>query len=229
MQETDAIKDYAAQKEKTLRVFIGIAGFALPLVLYASLFITNQFTGVLPSISHYFFTRANPLFCLILGYVAITLIIYKGYDQTDDIVSTIAGIAALIVIIIPAENLYMLNKGIYKNLTVTSIPESPVRPIVHFVAAGIFLICLSIMAAFQFTQTKKINGIPAQPITNDKRMRNMFYRISAIVMIICIVLIALGANGIIFSAEYYTSHQLTFWFESLAVWAFALSWLVKGL
>lgn len=229
MQEITTIKDYAAQKEKTLRVFIGVAGFALPLVLYAVLFITENFTSVLPSISHYFFTRANPFFSLILGYVAITLIIYKGYDQTDDIISTIAGIAALFVIVFPAANLHTLEFGAYKNYAVTELPNSYWRPIVHFIAAGVFLLCLAIMAAFQFTKTNKLNGVSVQPMSADKKMRNTFYRISASVIVVSILLIVLGSNGILISTSYYTSYQLTFWLESIAVWAFALSWLVKGM
>ena len=217
------------EKEKILRVFIGLAGLALPLVLYATLFITDHFIGTLPSISHYFFTKANPFFSLILGYVAITLIIYKGYDQTDDTISLIAGIAALVVIIFPTANLYSLENGIYRPYTIAQLPDSSWRPVLHLVATGIFLLCLAIMAAFQFTQTATLHGVPVKPITADKRKRNMFYRTSASIILLCMVLIVLGSNGILISANYYISHQLTFWFESVAVWAFALSWLVKGL
>ncbi len=217
------------EKEKILRVFIGLAGLALPLVLYATLFITDHFTGTLPSISHYFFTKANPFFSLILGYVAITLIIYKGYDRTDDTISLIAGVAALLVIIFPTDNLCCLENGIYLSYTITQLPDSSWRPILHLVAAGIFLLCLAIMAAFQFTQTAMLHGVPVKPITPDKCTRNMFYRGSAIIIILCMILIVLGSHGILISANYYTSHQLTFWFETMAVWAFALSWLVKGL
>ncbi|MBX9734240.1 MAG: hypothetical protein K2X37_09260 [Chitinophagaceae bacterium] len=213
------------KKESTLRVFIGLSGILLPVILWLVVFIIHDYYYPLPSISHYFYTRANPYFSVVIGFIALSLIIYKGYDNTDFIICTMAGIAALVVIALPTHNLAIVEENKYASYSITTLPVNKLRETIHLIAAGIFLICLAIMSGFQFTKTEQ--GLQSFK-TKEKKFRNGIYILSALIIVFSIVSILLGSYGIIIPERFYISNHLTFWLESFAVWAFGFAWLVKG-
>jgi hypothetical protein len=90
---------------------------------------------------------------------------------------------------------------------------------VHLVSAGIFLILLGYMSYSKFTLSAEISVA-----------RKRFFKICGLVIWISVALIV-----VLFGFEYITDTELnehfpgfTFWLESIAVWAFGLSWLEKG-
>ena len=91
----------------------------------------------------------------------------------------------------------------------------------HFVfAAGLFLV-LSYFSLFLFTKSKS-----EEDITPEKRIRNRIYRASGVVILICIALIGLYYWQLKNTAI--SALKPVFWLESLALWAFGISWLIKG-
>ena len=70
-------------KGKTLRKIVGTAGMLLPIVLLAVSLTFFELSGPLESISHYYYTRATPLFIGIVSLIGIFLIVYSGEDRYE--------------------------------------------------------------------------------------------------------------------------------------------------
>lgn len=212
-------------KSYVLRRWIGILGMLLPILLWFFLFIDTKMKmkNTLESISHYYFTRVGSVFVLILGVLAIFLIIYKGKQWVDFILSTLAGLAALCVILFPTSNITELCKDTDKYYAVMILPYSEGRAYFHYGAAGVFLTCLAFMCLCVFTksdQAPKDRG-------KKKILRNRIYRVCAAVMFLAMLAIFAGFMEVI-NPNWYQSHCMTFWMETVAVEFFGFAWLVKG-
>ncbi len=212
------------QNGRTLRRIIGILGMSLPLLLWLFLYLTTAQIEVLESISHYYYTRSDGPFLIIIGIMAIFLIIFKGPDLIDFILSSLAGICAFLLLLFPTQTFVSSLPNDLYSYSNTILPINESRELFHYITAGIFLSSLALMSIFLFTKSdcKKRDRTPM------KRFRNRIYIVCGIVMILSLALIPLGSNGIIISEEYYRVNNLTFWMETTSVEAFGFSWLVKG-
>ena len=221
-------KELLIKNSYTLRKLIGVLGILLPVLLPLLLLFTDGFTEVLPSISHYYYTKSGPLFIAIMSLLAIFFIIYKE-KCTDFIISSITGMAALIVVLLPTDSLLQGCLNISENHIVTILEKNPTREAFHYIAAGIFLFSLAYMSIFRFT-------IPSKGYENAKKqlqLRHRLYRTLGIIMVFCLLIIFFGSdhfNKIVPNAfhTFYEDHHLTFWLETVAVECFGISWLVKG-
>lgn len=216
--------DIALKDQQTLRKLLGSLGILLPLLLYIFLWVTSNFNLVLPSISHYYFTRAASLFEIIVSLLAVFLLIYKGEELLDYILSSIAGFSALLMLLLPTGNLRGYNHSIkYDPVAVTFFKESLLRPKLHYAFASLFLLSLAVMALFVFT---KSSHAPRNR-TRNKRRRNKIYRLCGTVMLVALVVALLGFLSVI-PPGIYDGNNLTFWMETLAIEAFGVAWMVKG-
>jgi len=186
----------------TLRKYIGILGIALPVSLVAGLAILNNSIDLIQdSISSYYYTEMRNLFVGILVAVGVFLLTYKGYEKKDNILSGLAGFFAFLIAFIP-----------------TSSTDS-LQETLHLLSAAAFFFILAYFSYFLFTKSNK------SILSPQKIRRNTIYRICAIVMVCSILSIP------IFLAlldEAYYQLNLTFWLETIALWAFGFSWLTKG-
>jgi hypothetical protein len=218
-----------------LRRTVGILGMLLPVLLWLWVFIWDYELCPLPSISHYYYTRASSIFAIVLSLIAFFLVIYK-YDNNpkDFVVSTIAGVFAFCIVLFPTSNL--TSEVGYSNspIAVTSLcPPSKSIENFHLLSAGIFLACLAYMSLCLFTiSNKKIEDRGKQ-----KQIRNIFYKIFgwAIIFSMLIMLSYFLCDKYFNKNTYasqwvlfYESKHLTFWLEAIAVESFGLSWLLKG-
>ena len=78
------------------------------------------------------------------------------------------------------------------------------------------------LAYFSYCLFTKSNGQP----TPQKRKRNVVYRICGVAIVACIVLV--GVFKLFLAATPIADLDPAFWLESLALWAFGISWFVKG-
>ena len=207
----------------TLRILIGILGMALPLILVLFLYIDSGHTNTLESISHYYYTRANSVFIIVLSLMAVFLMIYKGKEPIDFYLSFIAGFFALMIIIFPTSNITDICCDMNKAYNVTILKDNATRIIFHYISAAIFLLCLTYMSLFLFTKSNKTKEFR----TKQKNQRNAIYIICGVLMSIALLVILLGLTGVI-PEEIYTQNHFTFWMETVAIECFGLSWLVKG-
>lgn len=189
----------------TLRKVIGILGMSLAglCVLGGILFGTGNVEG---SISAYYLTNMRDLFVGVLIASGVFLLTYTGYDATDNILSNIAGSAAISIAIFPMD---YVAPGNILNLQV------PTVAILHYISAAVFFITLAYMSYFQFTK--------GASNTKRKQQRNMIYRGSGIIIFGCLVLAALRLLSPTVGGQY-----VTLIIETIMLLAFGIAWFVKG-
>lgn len=218
----------------SLRKIIGWLGVSLPIILFIGgcLFAVdtkNKFIPhflIQPSISHYYYTNMREVFVGTMCAVAMFLFCYKGYKQHDGIVANIAATSALLTALFPT-NIFVLKvqsdkpyiPAIYFDgqSNVVSFITIEHNEAIHFICATLFFLSLSYMSIFLFTIT---DG----KTTSQKLRQNKIYRTCGIVMISSLIVIATTMNCF----KNKNGEPITFIFETIALWAFGISWLTKG-
>lgn len=221
----DNNKVISLEKQSTLRWLVGALGMLLPILLWLILYFGNNLQTPLDSISHYFYTRANSIFIIVVSLLAIFLLVYKGYELIDFILSTIAGICALLLLYFPTDNIECKTlEECNSILTKYPLENEPFRSTFHFIMAGMFLGSLALMSIFLFT---KKEGDPAGFVLPELKGEKIIFVICGVLMLLSMLLIATNCLGF-FTKEEYNEKNLTFWFEVVALEAFGFSWFVKG-
>ena len=208
---------------RTLQKIIGVLGMAMPLLLYLFLYLDNGLNFPLESISHYYYTRVSSIFVIILSLLAFFLIVYKGKKPIDFYISLFAGFFALLIILFPTNNLTDVCCDTTKRYAITILPKSDFRIHFHYIAAGLFFLCLSFMSIFLFTKSDK----PVTERGSKKIIRNRIYRTCGVLILLAISILFAGSFKII-PLEYFKEYPLTFWMETLSIESFGIAWLIKG-
>ncbi|MFN8349729.1 MAG: hypothetical protein U0X91_32310 [Spirosomataceae bacterium] len=209
-------------EQDTLRIIVGLLGIALPIVLWAGLAGVSGYTQPLESISHYFYTRVSSIFVITMSLLAVVLIVYKGKRRRDFVLSLAAGLAALSVVFFPTTNLSPKCCADDFQYVITYIDPKKIKATLHFVSAGIFLGSLAVMSIWRFPAKDSSDEHPNQ---RDR----ILYVVCGVVMLVAMLIIFLGSNNILFDKkDFEYPNAGTFWMESVAVWAFGYSWLLKA-
>jgi hypothetical protein len=195
----------------TLRKAIGFLGLLLPVILVTGAWISNGRLSIEPSISDYYYTIMRNGFVGVLSAVGLFLYAYRGYGLTDRVAGLMGCVCALGVAFFPTSP--------------DPVPDgySEVTGILHFVFAGMFFATLIFFSLFLFTRTKN-----KHTMTERKKTRNTVYHICGYIMIACIVGIAVYFLWLENAYPAMANADVVFYFESLALVAFGVSWLVKG-
>lgn len=203
-----------------IRKIIGFLGIFLPIIIVVF------HGGLLSSISHYYYSRSAVFFIAILSAFGLLLISYKGYEKdmdteifSDNLITHISGIAALLVVLLPTacigsnsdEIANMCRSHIYQLFG----HDNAIIRIAHLISAGIFLFTMGYMSIFRFTKGK---------LTDEKKTKNRVYRFCGIAVWVSIGILALET---IFKNFHFTEYDV-FIFETVSVVAFGIAWLVKG-
>lgn len=198
-------QDPAVISYKSLRRCLGLLGFALPTVLLFATRVDDRVSKPMPgSISSFYYTHMGPYLIGTLCALGIFLFCYR-YATTDNWLSNVAGVAVTFVALCPTER-DGVSPTLLNNL--------------HLIAAATFFAVVAVFSAFVFTQK------PDQvhwwdpwrqfPRATPEDKRDWVYRICAILIILPLVVAAVIRGGSLF------------WGESVAVFAFSFSWMVKG-
>lgn len=191
-----------------LRKTLGVLAMLMPLVLVAGGLWSGD--GVEISISAYYWTSAGTVFTALLVSFGIFLLIYHGYDKVDDIQTSIAGVAMIMVAVFPCTG---------GDRYLFSFIPAAVTNIIHYVTAAVAFGSLGAMSMFQFT--KSTHGM-----TKNKKRRNAIYQICGAVIFLAMVILAIT---LIPRVRVLTDTiRLFLVLEIEIVWAFGISWLVKG-
>lgn len=188
-----------------VRRAIGIIGISLPFVLLVGAWLIDRL-GVQPSISDYYYTVMRNVFVGSMAANGVFFLSYR-YAKMDSLLSTLIGLAAIGVALFPTTPV---------NPTSTEMTVGSV----HFVCATVFFVALAWYSFFIFTKTD-----PTRPMTAQKKRRNIVYRVSAVTMAVCLVLIAV-LNFL--PPARIDDFQPVFWLEAIASVSFGVSWLIKG-
>ena len=187
----------------TLRRVVGALGFLLPIMLLVLGSLIHQRWEALDSISDYYYLRTRDVFVGVLFVFAWFLFAYKGYEPADDRAGDWAWLFALGVAFFPTGH-------------------AGWQGVVHpWSAAGLFLV-LAYFSLFLFT---KSDVKPADQKAR-KRKRNFVYKLCGVAMLVFIATIAL--SYLLLNEDYRRDTNLVFWMEAAALWAFGISWFVKG-
>ena len=193
--------------------YIGILGFSVPIVLI----IGTVYKGceeVLHTISSYYHSVMGDFFVGALCAIALCMYAYKGYDNTDNVLSNLAGLCLLGVAWFPTS---------ICNENLACIDYCDVDSIIgrmHYISATIFFLILAFFCIFQFVKGD-------EPFSKQKRKRNTVYYTCGALILISILSIAVRAfTNINFPLFDYSCY--VFWAETVALWSFSTAWLIKG-
>lgn len=215
--------DLLIHSQNNLRILIGILGMALAILVRLTVGVVSDYWHPLPSISHYFYTAAGPLFTGVMLQLGVFLIIYRGREKLDAVVSTIAGVAAILVALFPTNGLTTLCSDPAYPYCNSLLPNNVLRNAVHYGSASIFFLSMAFMCLFIFTKS----DVPPQLRTPQKRIRNKIYRICGGVIVGAIAGMLSNFFGIISNETFYR-YDLTYWLEFVAITGIGPAWLVKA-
>ncbi len=199
-----------------VRQALGVLGLLFPvLLIFGGLLTDNK---IHPSISDYYHTTLRDIFVGTLFAIGIFLVSYKGHSRkkgeriSDNVAATLAGIGAFGLAIFPnklvpgQENFFQVFMTTWANYA-------------HFIAALLFLGAMAYFCLGKFART------------NDRRRRRVYLwcgwgiiLFGLLATVFSIVRIAASPD----TRAWVESSGIIFWFEAFGIWAFGLSWLIKG-
>ena len=205
------------------RRILGILGLAMPVLLVVWGFALSGWSlEIQNSISDYYSLRTRDAFVSILFVIGLFLCAYRGYERRDDIAGYLACAFALGVVFFP-------NSG-----------QSWER-IVHFSSASSLFLVLSFFSLILFTKTKEgeapwwrrileafrcVSLKEGDTRTRQKVWRNRVYVTCGLIMLVFLILI--GLYYWLWQGTAVANIKPVFWLEWLMIWAFGISWIVKG-
>ncbi len=202
---------------RRLRKIIGYLGISLPIVLVGLSLIKAIFkTGIQESISHYYYTNLREIFTGTLCSVGLFLIRYKGFGNekwwmNDNFLTNFAGAMAFGVALIPTNPICVYDK-IY-----TLIPFNyTVLGYIHYGFAALLFLSFSLLSINVFTLGQQKNEDIPISILNE----NNIYKLCGYLIFLFIILIPV--------CKHLEIKYATIVFEALSLFAFGISWLVKG-
>ena len=205
-----------------IRKLIGTLGLFLPIVLPLTAW------DFYASISHYYYsTLPSLIFIIILSAFGLFLLSYKGYkiDKatetiSDDFLTNIGGLAALIVVFIPTSCVGSTNSIIDAMCKACELPlfghNKDWANITHLVSAGVFILCMGWMSRYKFTRG-----------SDDGNHKLYKWCGNAVFISVALILVCIAIEHFI-TDEFLIHDYYVYIFETTAVIPFGISWLVKG-
>ncbi|MBL4916525.1 hypothetical protein [Szabonella alba] len=214
-----------------VRRALGVLGLALPVALMLVALLTDE--PMRPSISEFYFGQGRDLFVGILCAIGVFLWAYVGYPPakagewpTDRLVSRVAAVAAIGVALVPTMDKSAAG-GPFQCVTVIQCwLGADLSRILHYGAAAVFFAMLAAFCLMLFRR-----GAPG-PQSADKIARNRIYAICG--WVILGAMAAIAVYGMIYAGRDAAGQaamdrsRAVFILESIGVFAFGISWLVKG-
>ena len=192
-----------------MRNLTGLMGMLLPWIALFSAGIAER-----PSADWWWSISAtyyqSPALVAILAPACMVLICYIGYNDADNIITTLSGIAGLGIILFPCKVSWIADGT---RVGFFQVPVE-VSSTVHGICAGCFFLLIALNSIFLFTKSKG-------DMTDKKKIRNRIYYICGYGMIAVEAAFLLTR---IIQGECF----LTMIYEILLLNLFGVAWLVKG-
>lgn len=191
-----------------LRQTLGLLGILLPIIDFIGLLIHKYDFTIINTISATYYTESNTFFTGILFAIGVCMIFYWYDDIKDRVLTTITGICAFGIAIFPTAAEHFPRYNFF------NVPMLATQ-ILHCTFALVFFGILTYIQLALFT---KSNGV----MTKEKQKRNLVYKICGITMPVAI-LVGGAINVFVPKLSW-----MLFVGETLGLWTFGISWLVKG-
>ncbi len=236
--------------QRWLAFFVGLVALNLPIVMLIGVIFG---TCLYESISHFYYAQyLGGVFIAELVFIGTFLLAYRGESARENLLATIAGFCALSVALFPTDGrgcdkdtfsgralADFIGGGTDAFVTVVNttkeisgLKENPFfelfsgAEIIHGASGALLFAFLAWYSFFVFTRViDKVHLDDERNLKPPKRNRNRIYRTSGIVIVVSMSAIVIGHY---FFSNWWNFYSLTFWFESIALWAFGVSWMVKG-
>ena len=240
-------QDYVVA-QKRLAALVGLVAFLLPVALLATTWAGCR----RESISDYYYaTFAGDLFVAGLAIIATFLFAYQADNLWENRLANVAAAAAIVVALFPTQGpgcdaaKDYRGRGNYVNEIAKDATDYAIRAFdadlhpnppftgastVHLLAATALFVMLGAFCLGPFRRV--VAGKDTAPdgsLTPAKRRRNGIYLASGLVILGCVAVLGIAAIAWSeTSVAWWTDRDMTFWLEWVALWAFGLSWAVKG-
>lgn len=216
-ENNDAANNSYVISYLNLRKAVGVLGIALPVVLITVYPLLNKGCTLPPSISHYYYTNMGTFFTGTLCAVSMFLFSYKGPEKVDTGASMIAAACALGVAFCPTSPAKYLQE-----CSTVILMANDVRNAFHYGFAAVLFLTFAYFSLFLFTKS----SIAPTP---EKLIRNKIYRSCGWIILICVIaILVLTIMDHKQAMESHKANIYTFIFETIALFAFGISWLLKG-
>jgi len=191
-----------------LRKAVGIIGIALPVVVALGALVLECPPALQPTISDYYYTVMRGWFVGSLCAIGVFMFSYNGYanDRWDGRAGKSAFAFSILTALFPTAGEQVSSVARY------------IGYFHFFCASGLFLTLA--LFCWLFRRSDQPNPTP------QKTLRNHIYLGCGVTILACIGLIVL--YGIFLRGSPVAAIRPVFWLETIAVWAFGFSWLVKG-
>lgn len=237
--------------QERLARFVGYVALGLPTALIlVGLFLS---TCLYDSISHFYYAQFwGSVFIGCLIFIGAYLLVWEGQNRGEKLLGTIAAPFAWGVALFPTsgagctepswEGRAFIDFGYDKTtgLVSASTPSETAEyfellswtTAVHFLSAAVLFVVLAYLALVVFTRVVPGRDADASgQLRPGKLRRNKIYRICGWIMLLCIA--ALGGRAAYewlsgTQIEAWNRYNLTLVFEAIALYAFGVSWMVKG-
>lgn len=186
-----------------------------PIVLVSGSIMRGGCLEVQPSLSSYYYTNMRDIFVGGISLVSLMLFIYTGYTGRDKRACFLAGTFGLGIAFFPTTVREPLTSCIPALIDQKHIGN------LHILSAALFFLILSYISIFLFTK----GSLERSP---RKFLRNKVYKVCGWVILCCTLLIAAYVSAL---REHYLvlrSFDPILWLETIALYAFGISWLTKG-
>ncbi len=200
--------------QRRLASLVGYVAFGLPTTLIVGSFLTQHRT----SISGYYYETflLGDVFVGALIFVGALLLSYRGWTPSVALLATMAGFAATGVAIFPT-------RGWQAEIVPAWLEAA--SPLLHLASAALLFSLLAFFCFFVFTKVDPDQlEEDAQPC-QSKRMRDRIYRICGTVIVASMAAIAIGLAA---DQDWANTLRLVFWSETVALFAFGVSWMTQG-
>lgn len=203
MTQVNVSPDPQVISYRALRFMLGVIGIALPptLVVGLVLFGDGELKG---SLSAFYHTNMRDVFVGALCAMAVFLISYRGYTSNEVRITNVAGVCALGVAFCPTTPVG----------AATSMQQVVGR--VHLGFAAALFVLLAVMS-FEFAKVKS-------PLDTLARAHRTVHTVCG-----WLILFATAMCPLLGPITALQPHRPVLWAESLAIVAFGVSWLVKGI
>lgn len=200
---------------KSLMLSIGILAFTFPILLIVNAAILGDCELIQNSISAYYHTISRNIFVGSICAIAFCLFAYKGYSELDNLLANLASILALGVAFFPTSVSAPFTDCLKQSI------DTGIVGTLHFISAAALFILLGCFSAFIFTRSKT-------DTTEQKKKRNLVYKICGYLIFIFILLITIYFTVLKKKFPSISNFRPVYWLETFSLWAFGFSWLTKS-
>ncbi|MFW8633723.1 hypothetical protein [Cribrihabitans pelagius] len=231
--------------QRRLATLVGVVAFGLPAIM--AIAATTWDSCFRDSISHFYYDPyMGAVFVGMLVFIGGFLIAYHGNHWLEDLGSFVAGAGACAVAFFPTsgagcEDREVVLSRVFAEVKTGKVPAlgaiesdslfqiSVNAGFWHSFGAGVLLVYLALYCFVVLRRTVPEWHIRNGTVIPTKRRRNILYGWCAIVIAACVAILV--AQVYLFPAglkDSWNKGNFTFVFETIALWAFGLAWIVKG-